>query len=147
LSNAIYHTTFNSEEEIEHLQKEILKLSIHINSLNNRVEVLEREQSGYSGRNQEPVPPRQATRWRRSLSPAERKIGPSVKDRNGITVRIGDRSRFLTKEKYDSKEGIVYKITTKGDRITAYDKDQNFISRALRNVANISILRRTENDY
>ena len=62
----------------------------------------------------------------------QRKLAILDHDRN--IIRINDRLFFLTKGKYTSTEGIVYKISERGYRDTARDSNGNSISRAPRNL-------------
>ena len=59
---------------------------------------------------------------------------PVVHDWRDCEILIGDSIRFLTRGRYDSREGIVYKISNNGARVTARDDRGRSISRAPRNV-------------
>ena len=52
----------------------------------------------------------------------------------GTEIIIGDTIRFMTRGRYDSREGIVYKISDTGARVTARDDSGRSISRAPQNV-------------
>ena len=59
---------------------------------------------------------------------------PVVHNWSDCEILIGDTVRFLTRGRYDSWEGLVYKISNNGARITARDDRGRSISRAPRNV-------------
>ena len=59
---------------------------------------------------------------------------PVVRDRNGIEILIGDEVRFLTRGVYNSRTGVVYKVSCTGARVTARDNNGRSISRAPNNV-------------
>jgi hypothetical protein len=58
-----------------------------------------------------------------------------IKDRDGNTIRIGDKVSFLTKGKYTSTEGIVTRVNK--SRVTTKDSRGNYISRAPHNVRKV----------
>ena len=53
-------------------------------------------------------------------------------------IYIGDKVKFLSKGRYKSKTGIVYKISKTGERITSRDPSGNSITRHPRNLEVIS---------
>jgi hypothetical protein len=55
-----------------------------------------------------------------------------IKDRDGRSIRVGNKVTFLTKGKYTSTEGTVTRINK--SRVTAKDDRGNHISRAPHNV-------------
>ena len=57
-----------------------------------------------------------------------------VHDWRNCEILIGDSIRFLTRGRSNSREGIVYKISNNGARVTARDDRGRSISRAPRNV-------------
>ena len=59
---------------------------------------------------------------------------PVVHDWSDCEILIGDTVRFLTRGRYDSWEGVVYRISSNRARITARDDRGRSISRAPRNV-------------
>ena len=59
---------------------------------------------------------------------------PVVYDWSDTEILIGDTVRFLTRGRYDSWTGIVYKISSNRARITARDERGRSISRAPHNV-------------
>ena len=59
---------------------------------------------------------------------------PSATDRDGRTICIGDRIRFLTKGKFNSTEGVVSRFSKLNERVFAIDSDGQEIPRAPRNV-------------
>ena len=59
---------------------------------------------------------------------------PVVFNSIGSEILIGDTIRFMTRGRYNSREGIVYKIPDNGARVTARDDRGRSISRAPRNV-------------
>ena len=62
----------------------------------------------------------------------QRKLAILDRDRN--IIRLHDRVFILTKGKYTSTEGTVYKISERGDRVTLRDSNGDSISRAPRNL-------------
>ena len=62
----------------------------------------------------------------------QRKLAILDRDRN--IIRLHDRVFILTKGKYTSTEGTVYKISKRGDRVTLRDSNGESISRAHRNL-------------
>ena len=68
---------------------------------------------------------------------------PIVYDWSNNEILIGDTVRFLTRGRYDSWEGVVYKISSNGVCITARDNRGRSISRAPRNVEVIANRRET----
>ena len=59
---------------------------------------------------------------------------PVVFNSIGSEILIGDTIRFMTRGRYNSREGIVYKISDNGARVTARDDRGRSISRAPQNV-------------
>ena len=59
---------------------------------------------------------------------------PVVHNWSDCEILIGDTVRFLTRGRYNSWEGVVYKISSNAMRITARDDRGRSISRAPRNV-------------
>ena len=59
---------------------------------------------------------------------------PVVHDWCDCEILIGDTVWFLTRGRYDSWEGVVYRISSNGARVTARDDRGRSISRAPRNV-------------
>lgn len=55
-------------------------------------------------------------------------------DCDGTQIYIGDQVKFLTKGKYKSKKGIVYKISDNKTRVTARDENNFSITRAPNNL-------------
>ena len=59
-------------------------------------------------------------------------------DRDHKVIHINDRVFILTKGKYTSTEGTVYKISERGDRDTLRDSNVDLISRTPRNLRGTS---------
>ena len=120
---------------ITKLQKDLHRLQIHVDCLRGRIDCLEDELERQAGRVDD-TPPSSPAPAESTSSPAPVKSNfPVIKDRYGSTIQIGDRVRFLTAGRWKAKEGTVYKITK--ERVTAYDKRKNSISRSPYNVQKI----------
>ena len=59
---------------------------------------------------------------------------PVVFDSIGSKIVIGDTIAFMTRGRYNSREGIVYKISETGSCVTARDNRGRSISRAPQNI-------------
>ena len=59
---------------------------------------------------------------------------PVVRDREGVEILIGDNVHFFRRVLYSWRRSIVYKILSKGARVTAWDNQYRPISRALQNL-------------
>ena len=59
---------------------------------------------------------------------------PVIFDAIGTEILIGDTIQFMTRGRYNSRDGIVYKISDTGSRVTARDDRGRSISRSPQNV-------------
>jgi len=55
---------------------------------------------------------------------------PVVRDRDGTEILIGDTVLFLSRGLFASRSGVVYKISSNGERVTSRDDRNRPISRA-----------------
>ena len=57
-----------------------------------------------------------------------------ARDREGKTIHVGDKVKFLTKGKYKSTQGIVKRFSKNKDRVFAIDLYDNEVPRLTKNV-------------
>ena len=61
-------------------------------------------------------------------------IHPIIFDGRGTEILIGDTIQFMSTGRYNSREGVVYRISRTGSRVTARDDRGRAISRSPMNV-------------
>ena len=134
---------------IEELRVELERLQLAARNIERLIHQAEEEQE----QQQEQAEPAEAGNRQRTFIIDEefnRRAGinynedhPVVRDWCDCEILIGDSIRFLTRGRYDSWEGVVYKISSNGARVTARDDRGRSISRAPRNVEVIAPRRET----
>lgn len=70
-----------------------------------------------------------------------RQLNPTVRDRDGEIIHQGDRVFFLTRGRYNSTSGTIYRVARSGYTVSARDDEGRTITRSPRNVR---IIRPTE---
>ena len=122
----------NLEEEIAISKAEFAELKVNFDR---QISALESRQSLEAITKDHRRIPANSTVGKAAEVPSHRQQRKStILDRDHKVIRINDRVFILTKGKYTSTEGTVYKISERGDRVTVRDPNGDSISRAPRNL-------------